>query len=368
MPSHRSTLLAGLAIIIGGCAADPTLEPTAWDEMLRAATFTCGEYTATNYQHVAAGRAVTYQYGLYAKTKGAGDALGLAGSAFYSPTTTVAETAAGYFKRGACPTDDQPPLVVIAAPVEGATIAGAIWLTATATDDVGVTGFEYQFVAVADGQVKAAIDCGTGPFTVSVDVGNHLLENGDYILRAAATDAAGNRGWSQDVHLTVANTYPVLEFLAPADGATVAGVVTFQARAIDASGITKVFFATNVVGALLCAATVPGVDGVFTCQWDSTQMPNSQYAVIATAVNSQGNATALPDRFITSANSCREFTTTNVVHVAAGRAEQYTVYGIAYARTVGGHDDLGYLGNALWSPTTTVKETTSGTFAAGRCP
>ncbi|MFV8783641.1 PHB depolymerase family esterase [Microbulbifer sp. SA54] len=59
---------------------------------------TCTEYTANNYNHVQAGRATTN--GSYTYAVGSGDNLGLY-NVFV--TTTLAETAAGYYVKGSCP-------------------------------------------------------------------------------------------------------------------------------------------------------------------------------------------------------------------------------------------------------------------------
>ncbi|WP_226661166.1 PHB depolymerase family esterase [Microbulbifer aggregans] len=58
----------------------------------------CTEYTANNYNHVQAGRATTN--GSYAYAVGSGDYLGLY-NVFV--TSTLAETAAGYYELGSCP-------------------------------------------------------------------------------------------------------------------------------------------------------------------------------------------------------------------------------------------------------------------------
>ena len=58
----------------------------------------CTEYTASNYNHVATGRATTS--GGYTYAQGSGDNLGL-----YNifVTTTLAETSTGYYQQGSCP-------------------------------------------------------------------------------------------------------------------------------------------------------------------------------------------------------------------------------------------------------------------------
>jgi hypothetical protein len=62
---------------------------------------TCQQWTAKNTEHVAAGRAIEYikYYTKYAKTVGKGDELGFNNA--YT-TTTVKETAPGYFEKGTC--------------------------------------------------------------------------------------------------------------------------------------------------------------------------------------------------------------------------------------------------------------------------
>jgi len=69
------------------------------------AAFSCRSFSATNLEHVAAGRAEAYTKWLnpYARTIGGGDDLGLLGSTYYSATTTVSETQPGYFVAGGCP-------------------------------------------------------------------------------------------------------------------------------------------------------------------------------------------------------------------------------------------------------------------------
>jgi poly(3-hydroxybutyrate) depolymerase len=60
--------------------------------------FTCSATTSSNYAHVTAGRA--YNSGGYALATGSNQNMGL-NNLFY--TTTLAQTAAGYFVIGPCP-------------------------------------------------------------------------------------------------------------------------------------------------------------------------------------------------------------------------------------------------------------------------
>ncbi|PKN03404.1 hypothetical protein CVU75_02395 [Candidatus Dependentiae bacterium HGW-Dependentiae-1] len=67
-------------------------------------SFVCKTFTATNAQHVEALRAEVYVqwYTNYVKTIGSGESLGMLGSSWYSATSTVRETAPGYFEKGSC--------------------------------------------------------------------------------------------------------------------------------------------------------------------------------------------------------------------------------------------------------------------------
>ena len=64
-------------------------------------------------------------------------------------------------------------------------LAGTITVTATASDDVAVTGVEFQI----DGVTIGAIDT-TAPYAVSLDTS--LYPSGQHVVRARASDAEGN--------------------------------------------------------------------------------------------------------------------------------------------------------------------------------
>ena len=83
------------------------------------------------------------------------------------------------------PTGSQPTATVIAPANLTPGLRGVIAVSATASDDVAVTGVEFQI----DGVTLGAIDT-TEPYGVEVDTG--LYASGQHILRARASDAAGN--------------------------------------------------------------------------------------------------------------------------------------------------------------------------------
>jgi|GEM_PF-2417661 len=95
------------------------------------------------------------------------------------------------------PSDSQAPSVSLTAPIPGATVTGTQTLSATASDNVGVTKVEFY-----DGATLLATDTAT-PYTYSWD--SKTAANGQHVLTAKAYDAAGNVATSSTVTVTVFN-------------------------------------------------------------------------------------------------------------------------------------------------------------------
>ena len=82
--------------------------------------------------------------------------------------------------------DTQAPVASLSAPAAFASgLTGTLTLSATATDNVGVTGLEFQL----DGTQVGAIGT-TGSHSVTVD--SNAYASGQHVVRARARDAAGN--------------------------------------------------------------------------------------------------------------------------------------------------------------------------------
>ncbi len=94
-----------------------------------------------------------------------------------------------------------PPTVSITAPAAGATISGAVSVTASASDPgalLGVAGVQFR----VDGENVGAEDT-TSPFSISLNT--TTLTNGTHTLTAVARDAAGITTTSAGVTVTVSN-------------------------------------------------------------------------------------------------------------------------------------------------------------------
>src|SRR5207302_8294455 len=94
--------------------------------------------------------------------------------------------------------DVQPPTVTLTAPPVGSLVTGAVPVTASAGDDVGVAGVQFHL----DGANRGAEDT-TAPYSVSWD--STTAGSGPHTLTAVARDAAGNTTISAPVSVTVQN-------------------------------------------------------------------------------------------------------------------------------------------------------------------
>jgi beta-lactamase superfamily II metal-dependent hydrolase len=93
--------------------------------------------------------------------------------------------------------DTQPPTTSITSPTNGATVSGTIGVTATASDNVGVTRVEFYL----DGVLKSTST--SAPYGWSWDT--TTTSNGSHSLTSRAYDAAANVGTSAAVSVTVSN-------------------------------------------------------------------------------------------------------------------------------------------------------------------
>ena len=105
--------------------------------------------------------------------------------------------------------DGAAPSVSLTAPASGATVAGAINVTATASDNVGVAGVQF----LLDGSNLGAEDTSL-PFSTAWDT--TAIADGDHTLNAIARDAAGNVTTSAAITVNVSN--------APANSGGLAGL------------------------------------------------------------------------------------------------------------------------------------------------
>ena len=102
------------------------------------------------------------------------------------------------FAVGGGTPDTTPPTVSITAPAGGSTVSGTTTISATATDNVGVSQVEF----LVDGVVKGTD--ASSPYSFAWDT--TTAANGSHTLTARATDGASNSTTSAAVTVTVSNS------------------------------------------------------------------------------------------------------------------------------------------------------------------
>jgi hypothetical protein len=218
---------------------------------------------------------------------------GLLGLTFTSNSVTVTV-------NNAPPPDTTPPTVSLSAPANGATVSGTVAVSASASDNVGVAGVQFQL----DGANLGAEDTVT-PYSVSWNTAG--AGNGSHTLTATARDAAGNRTTSAAITVTVNNapppdtTPPTVSITAPANGATVSGTVTVTASAADNVGVVGVQFqldGTTNLGAEDTSAP-------YSVSWNTAGVANGTHTLTATARDAAGNFTTSAARTVTVNNAAQ---------------------------------------------------------------
>src|SRR5262249_54361264 len=177
--------------------------------------------------------------------------------------------------------DTTPPTVSITAPANAATVIGTISVSASASDNNGVVGVQFQL----DGANLGAEDTAS-PYSVSWN--STSTTNGSHTLSAIARDAAGNKS-TASVTVTVNNpvpdtTPPTVSITAPATGATVSGTISASANASDNVGVVGVQFQLD--GSNLGAEDTTSP---YSVSWNTTTATNGAHTLSAIARDAAGN-------------------------------------------------------------------------------
>ncbi|WNG35304.1 S8 family serine peptidase [Archangium violaceum] len=192
------------------------------------------------------------------------DAVGLSSSAASAVNVTVDN-------------DWSAPSVSLTAPAAGAVLKGNVTLSASASDNVGVSKVEFY-----DGSSLLGSDS-SSPYSFTWNSRNSA--NGPHSLTARALDAAGNSTTSAAVTVTTDNDFtpPTVSLTAPFEGDTLTGSVSFSATASDDRALARVEF--------LAGTTVVCTDSSspYSCSYNTRGLPNGPRALSARAVDSAGN-------------------------------------------------------------------------------
>ncbi len=199
--------------------------------------------------------------------------------------------------------DTSAPGVSISSPLNGASVSGTVKVTASATDNVGVSKVEFSIDNVLVGTDTAS------PFEYVWNTAT--ATNGTHTLKAKAHDAAGNTATSTTLSVTVSGgisdtTAPTVAITFPTGGATVAGAIDIAATASDDIGVTKVEFLIDgvVVGQGVSAQQA----GPYEFNWNTTPYTTGLHTLQARAYDAAGNNATSPSVSVTVDQSSVRFT------------------------------------------------------------
>ena len=224
--------------------------------------------------------------------------------------------------------DTNPPTVSITAPASGSTVTGTIAVTASASDNTGVAGVQFQL----DGNALGAEDT-TAPYSTSWNTAT--ASPGTHTLRAIARDTSGNTTTSAAVTVTVPDaTPPTVSVTSPANGATVSGTVTMSADASDNVGVAGVQFRLDAESFGAEDTTPP-----YSVAWDSRGSANGSHAISAVARDAAGNTRVSATVTVTLANPDTTPPTASITSPAPGSSVSGTI-----TVTANASDNLGVAG------------------------
>lgn len=178
--------------------------------------------------------------------------------------------------------DTTAPTASVTSPFNGATVSGAVTISATASDNVGVTRVEFW-----DGATKLGEDA-TSPYSLSWTTSS--VNNGSHSLKAVVYDATGNSGTSSVVTVTVSNQ--TTDTTPPSTPTNLTGSVVSSTqvnltwtKSTDNVGVTKyyIYRSTGTIAASVIAEVTT------TSYSDTGAAPNTAYSYYIRALDAAGN-------------------------------------------------------------------------------
>lgn len=154
------------------------------------------------------------------------------------------------------------------------------------TDDVGVAGYDVY-------RNGSATPLATGVTNTSYTDAT-VAPGTSYTYTVAAYDAAGNlSAQSAGAPVTTGTTDttpPTVQMTAPANGSTLSGSVTVAASASDNVAVASVQFQlTNLATYATSNVGAPVTSSPYQTTWNTSAVPNGQYALSAVATDTSGN-------------------------------------------------------------------------------
>lgn len=177
--------------------------------------------------------------------------------------------------------DTTAPVASITSPANNSTVSGGLTISASATDNVGVSKVEFYINDVLSSTSTAAPYVFSGVTTAA--------DNGSYTITAKAYDVAGNVGESSPVLITVKNgtssdtIAPTVSIVSPTSSYISRSIVTIKASATDNVAVTKLEL--YVDGTLKLAVN----SNLFTWNWNTSTYAKGSHSIMVKAYDAAGN-------------------------------------------------------------------------------
>ena len=189
------------------------------------------------------------------------------------------------------PTLPAPPTITQTSPANGATVSGAVQLTATTTS---TTGVQY----LTDGQPLGSLVT-TAPYSLSWDT--TTATNGNHWLAAQTTGATGRIGTSPVVSVMVSNGTggpPVVDLTSPTAGSTVSASIILSATVASSQTISSASFYVDGVQVGMSLTAPP-----YITFWDTQTVAAGKHVITVSATDITGNTGTSSPVSVTVENS-----------------------------------------------------------------
>lgn len=171
--------------------------------------------------------------------------------------------------------DTTKPAVSLSAPASGATVSGSVALSATASDNVGVTGVQFK----VDGANVGSEDTAS-PYGVAWD--SAAVSDGSHTVSAVARDAAGNTA-TASIAVTASNA-------APAPTPTVSGT-SFEAESGVVTAPMQILSDASALGGKYIVQTTD--TGTGSAQYTVAIPATGQYQIRARVIAPDGSSNSV---------------------------------------------------------------------------
>lgn len=183
--------------------------------------------------------------------------------------------------------DNAAPSVSVQDP--GSPLRGTVTVRATATDpDSGVARVTLQYAATGSSTFTDLCTVTTSPYACSLDTTR--LADGTYGFRAVAVDQAGNQTTSPVVvNRVIDNTVSSVSVTDP--GHYLTGRLVVAASANSTAGVASVRIQRSPSGAGAWTDLCTDAVAPWSCDWDTTSVPDGLYDLRAVLVDGAGRTT-----------------------------------------------------------------------------